>query len=839
MKQILVLVTTLLLYTVSASGFESEEGKELPSLKTKTSGMQAHSGFFDFYWDVKTGKLWLQIDKWQTEFLYINSLAAGVGSNDIGLDRGQLGASRVVKFERIGPRVLLVQPNYSYRAISRNEAEKESVEQAFAQSVLWGFEVAAETGETVLVDATDFFMRDAHDVVGTLKQTQQGDYKLDATRSAFYPPRTKSFPKNSEVEVTLTFVGDSPGDWVRSVVPTPQAITVRQHHSFVQLPDDDYEPRLSDPRAGYFGIRYQDYATPISAPLTRRFISRHRLRKKDPTATQSEAVRPIIYYVDPGAPEPIRSALVTGAGWWNAAFEAAGYKNAFQVKILPAGADPMDVRYNVIQWVHRSTRGWSYGGGVIDPRTGEIIKGHVSLGSLRVRQDFLIAQGLLSPYESGATPPTTMQEMALARLRQLAAHEVGHTLGLSHNFAASVSDRGSVMDYPHPYVRVRPDGSLDFSEAYGVGVGAWDKVAIAYGYQDFPKDRNEHEALQQIIAKSITDGLIFITDQDARPAGGAHPLAHLWDNGSDAVDDLTRIMQVRATALKHFSQNSIPENMPLSSLEEVLVPLYMSHRYQVDATSKLLGGLYYTYALRGDGQKVTEIVSAGQQRRALRALLDTIQPEALAIPDEILNLIPPRAFGTDRDRETFNIRTGVTFDPLAAAETAANETMRFLFHAARAARLVEFHARNSNNPGLAEVIEQVVGATWKAPHGSGFDAEVRRVVDNVVLYHLMALAANEEASNQVRAIAHEQLAALLDWTTAEARKFKEALRARETLEANSEGQRSHLDFAALRIRQFREHPDDFHLSRPVPPPAGSPIGYDVRYCNWNNSNWMP
>ncbi|MFQ5709973.1 MAG: zinc-dependent metalloprotease [bacterium] len=809
------LLTTAILFALFSNTLpqSKETAKGPATIAEKTKTMQKFPGYFPFYWDAKEGKLWLEIDKWDTEFLYINSLAGGVGSNDIGLDRGQLGDTRVVKFERIGPKVLLIQPNYGYRAITDNPAERKAVEEAFAQSTLWGFEVAAEENGRVLVDASGFFQRDAHDVIGVLKRTKQGNYKLESSRSAFYLDRTRNFPKNTEVEVTLTFVGDSPGNFVRQVVPTPQAITVRQHHSFVQLPDEHFEKRAFDPRAGFFGISYQDYATPISEPIVKRFIARHRLKKKDPTAKVSEAVQPIVYYVDSGAPEPIRSALMQGAQWWNQAFEAAGYKNAFQVKILPEDADPLDVRYNVIQWVHRSTRGWSYGGGVIDPRTGEIIKGHVSLGSLRVRQDFLIAQGLLAPYESGKPASPQMQEMALARLRQLAAHEVGHTLGLAHNFAASVSDRASVMDYPHPLVKINGDGSFDLSEAYDTGIGEWDKVAIAYGYQDFPSNASEQDELQRIISAALSRGLLFITDQDARPAGGAHPLAHLWDNGSNAADELQRIMHVRKLALNRFSENNIRERAPLATLEEVLVPVYMFHRYQVDAASKLLGGLYYTYALRGDSQTSTEMIPPGLQRKALDALLATLTPEALALPEPILQLIPPRAFGYSRSRETFNIRTGLTLDPLAIAETAAQMTVNFILHPQRAARLVEYHARDAKYPGLNEVIDRLIVSTWKAEHGTGYRTEIRRVVDTVVLNDLMALSADETAATQVRAIAALKLDELKSWLSTQMEQIKDA------------SQRAHVHFAIAQIRRFQEHPEALHFTKPVDPPAGSPIGW--------------
>ena len=785
------------------------------SIAEKTKDAQKLPGYFNLYWDAKQGKLWLEIDKWSTEFLYQSSLPAGIGSNDIGLDRGQLGATRVVRFERSGPKVLLVQENLDFRAITNDAYENKAVRDSFAESVIWGFAVAAEDGAGVLVDATDFYLRDAHGVTNALRRTKQGNFRLENSRSAIYLANTKNFPLNTEVEATLTFVGDDPGAWVRSVAPDPQAITVREHHSFAQLPPAGYKPRVYDPRGSFFGISYFDYATPVSEHIAKRFIARHRLEKKDPTAAMSEPVQPIVYYLDRGAPEPIRSALLEGARWWNQAFEAAGYKDAFRVELMPEGADPMDLRYNVIQWVHRSTRGWSYGAGVIDPRTGEIIKGHVTLGSLRVRQDYLIAEGLLAPYEKGKPVSPKMLEMALARLRQLAAHEVGHTLGLEHNYSSSTVNRSSVMDYPPPVVKLGADGVPDLSDAYATGIGEWDKVAIAWGYQDFAPGTDRSAALNKVLSDAFTRGLRFLTDQDARPAGSSSSVAHLWDSGTNAVDELNRLMTVRAAALKRFGENNIREGDPLATIEDALVPIYMLHRYQVEAASKLVGGMDYVFALRGDGQTPTNVVAPVEQRRALAAVLATLKPQTLALPEPLLKMIPPRPPDYERGREHFKIRTSPAFDALAPAEAAAQHTLQFLFNPARAARLVEFHARSAANLSLEEVLDAVIATTWKAPRGADYAGAIARTIDDVALYDLLALATNDAASPEVRAIAAFKTHQLKAWLGA------------ATAAGAGEDEQAHRAQAIREIEQFEREPKKLELAAPSEPPDGPPIGSGV------------
>src|SRR5690242_16898226 len=774
---------------------QRSEAAKTSTITEKVAGMEKFPGYFTFYWEAKTGKLWLEIDKWNTEFLYVESLPAGIGSNDIGLDRGQLGQSFIVRFERVGPRVLLVAPNYDFRAITNSADERLAVKDAFAESTLWGFEVAAEENNRVLVDATSFYLRDVHQVTNTLQRSQQGNYRLDPTRSVFYLPNTKNFPLNTEVETTLTFTGEPTGQFVRQVVPAPEAITVRERHSFVQLPGPGFKPRVFDPRASYFGINFMDFSTPIEDPITKRFIARHRLQKKDPNAAVSEPVTPIIYYVDRGAPEPVRSALVEGASWWNQAFTAIGYKDAVRVEVMPPNVDPMDVRYNVIQWVHRSTRGWSYGNSLTDPRTGEIIQGRVSLGSLRDRQDFLIAEGLLAPYEKGKALSPKLLEMVLARLRQLAAHEVGHTLGLQHNYAASPVNRASVMDYPAPYAKLGADGVPDLSDAYAKGIGEWDKVAIAYGYQDFAPGIDEHAALDKILHEAFARGLRFLTDQDARPAGSSSSLAHLWDSGTNAVDELNRLMQVRAAALKRFGENNIREGAPMATIEDVLVPIYMYHRYQVEAAAKVVGGQDYTFSVKGKGDRNPQIVAPEEQRRALAAVLETLKPEALALPESLLRLLPPRPPGYQRTREDFRIRTQPVFDALAPAEAITDHVSGFLLNQERAARLVQFHARDSRNPSLNEVIDRILAATWKAPVATGYAGEIQHSVNSIILLDLMSLASGERASNQVRAVASLKLDQLKNWLTTQNR-----------LAAVDENQRAFLFYSIEQIKRFQEDP---------------------------------
>ncbi|GAC1650125.1 MAG: zinc-dependent metalloprotease [Acidobacteriaceae bacterium] len=796
LSRIAIILFSLLVVVASA-----DDPKSPASIPQFTSAMQKMDGFFPVYWDQREGKLWLEISRFDQEFLFLDSLPAGIGSNDIGLDRGQVGHSRVVRFLRVGPKVLLEEVNYAFRATG-NDLEKKSVHDAFAQSVIWAGKVSAEQGGHVLVDATDFFLSDAHGAAETLKRTKQGSFRVDKERSAIYLRMTKNFPRNTEVESVLTFEGEEPGEWVRDVTPDGHSITVREHYSFMQLPEPGFKPRRFDPRSGFINIEFADYSAPIGASLNQRFIVRHRLEKREPNAALSEPVKPIVYYLDPATPEPVRSALLEGAGWWAQAFEAAGFRNAFIVKVLPPDADPMDARYNVIEWVHRATRGWSYGEAVVDPRTGEIIKGHVLLGSLRMRQDYMILQGLLN-----STDDPRILQTVLARLRQLAAHEVGHTLGLQHNYIASTQDRSSVMDYPAPLITAGDGGAFDLKNAYAVGIGEWDKVAITYGYAQPAPGANEDEAIGAVIANSLKRGVRFLTDQDARPAGSMNPYTHMWDNGRNAVDELNRVLEVRGRALSRYGAEAIAVGTPMAELEDVLVPIYLYHRYQVEAATKVIGGYDYTYALRGDGQKSTTAVTDAEQRRALAAVLKTIAPETLALPERLNELIPPHPSGVPRTRESFPTNT-LGFDPMGAAQAAAQITVELLLNPARAERLMQQHERDPKALGFDEVLESAFAATWKADQGP-----LRRVAGDVVLAQLLRLAREEHTSAEVRGMAQAKLHELREWAV-------QNLNAQRSAE-----QRAHLLSAVMQIRSFEEGTGEgTKAAPPVEVPPGAPIG---------------
>jgi hypothetical protein len=788
------------------------------SIAEYTQPMHTQDGYFPLHWDAGGGRLFLEVPRLGEEFLYLTSLATGLGSTHVGLDRGMIGEEAIARFDRVGPTVFLVLTNPRFRADAADDALRRSVEESFPVSTVASFEIVAAQDDRVLIDATAFLLQDHMDVGGRLRAAGQGDFTVRRELSAVYPDRTRAFPGNTEIEVSLTFAAQRPGAIVRAHAPAGQAITLRQHHSLVRLPDDEFRPRHGDPHLGNNAVAYYDFARAFDERYEGRFIARHRLLKATPGPAPSVPVEPIVYYLDRGMPEPYRTAFREGATWWNAVFEAAGFVDAFRIEDMPDGMDPMDARYHVIQWVHRSDAGFSIGPSFVDPRTGEIIKAAVRMDSYRSLTDYNIYAGTLpaaapaealdlSRWMASLDPDVGAEAFVMARRRQHAAHEVGHTLGLAHNFVASADGRSSVMDYPAPLVRLS-DGRIDLSDAYRDGPGAYDSLAIRYAYTEFAPD-DEAAGLAAIASEARDRGIRFNPDGD-NASWSSYPEVNQWINGSDAVVELARVSAVRRHLLDRFGPAVLEDGQPLAWLNYRLVPVYLHHRYALEAAIKAVGGMEFDHAVRGDVGPATRIVAPERQRRALELVLDAIDPAELVLPESVLVAMAPRAFGYPTDEWYFESAAYPAFDQLGAARTLTAMVVTNLLDRRRVARLAALHARHDDLPSPEEVVARLIERTWSG-YAAPETAALTRVVRRVVVDALIGLAANPAATVEARATAEWGLRRLAELV--------------QRSDPRAPEEQAHRTLVWADIERFLNRRDDaVPRSTPAAPPPGTPIG---------------
>jgi hypothetical protein len=430
------------------------------------------------------------------------------------------------------------------------------------------------------------------------------------------------------------------------------------------------------------------------------------------------------------------------------------------------------------------------------------------LDSHRARTDYNLFAGLM-----GADAAAADTAFVLARVRQVTAHEIGHTLGFAHNYIASTYERGSVMDYPPPRVRLDRNGDLDVSAAYAVGPGAYDVWAIHWGYGIFP-EAVEADSLRAIIAEGLRKGYLFLSDADARPEFGSDPRTSLWDDAPTPLDFLRYQMQVRRVAIARFGERNIRPGEPVALLQERFVPVYFFHRFAIIALAKTIGGMEYANAVRGDGQQVTRPVPPAAQRAALSALLGGLEPGELAIPDTVLTLLGPRPFAYGGSEELFRSRTRPAFDELGAARTLAGMVVDAVLQRDRAARLVGFAPRQRDALGLAEVVDSLVARTWRPDVAASekFNA-LRRVTSRAVADRLIELAADTGAAPEVREMAELKIAALRGLALTRSR-------------AGSEASRAHWAGIAGDFTRWIERRERPRPTAPLQAPPGDPFGID-------------